>query len=282
MQREFGIHEELEVGRILSEMFDLFRADFGRYFVLFAVTEGVVSAATLAAERAYGASLAFALVATGLLALVLGSVAQGTAIRMASDKIQTGRTDLGQAVRFAFSRLIRIWIVSFVVGVVVLLGVIALVVPGIILAIMFSMALPALLLENRTLGGSLNRSRELVSHRWGKTFVTFIVVGLVVLVASVVVDTIAAAFGFVGPVVTGLLSGFYQPLLPIVVTVYYYSNAARLGPHPAQPSEPIIQPPPPVDLATTGRPGAKFCFHCGAQMNSSAVFCPKCGMRQPA
>ncbi len=122
---------------------------------------------------------------------------------------------------------------SVVVGIIVVLGFIALVVPGIILAIMFSLAFPVLLIENKGVLDSMRRSRELVGHRWLKTFGVYLILGIIVAVASFIVGAISRPFGVASPVVNGLLSALYQPLFPILLAVYYYSSLARTTPLPA-------------------------------------------------
>ncbi len=136
---------------------------------------------------------------------------------------------------------------------------------------MFSLALPVLLIENKGVTESMGRSRVLVGQRWLKTFATFLVLGIIVIIASVIIGAISGLFGIVSPVVNGILSAFYQPLFPILLAVYYYSNLAR-----------ISQPPPSpmwTGPTTTAPPGVKLCPTCGTQNVSSATFCTKCGSR---
>ena len=114
----------------------------------------------------------------------------------------------------------------------------------------------------------------LVGGRWGKAFATFFVVGIIVVVASAVVGAISGPFGIAGPVVSGVLSALYQPLFPILLVVFYYSNLART----AQPTAGPI----PSTPATAAQAGMKFCPSCGTHMASSATFCANCGAKQPA
>jgi len=72
-------------------------------------------------------------------------------------------------------------------------------------------------------------------------------------------------------VVNGLLSAFYQPLFPILLTVYYYSNLARITPLPADQVQ--------TAQTTTAQAGMKFCPTCGTQLVSSATSCFQCGAR---
>ena len=156
-------------------------------------------------------------------------------------------------------------------GIIVVLGIIALIIPGIILAIMYSLALPVLLIEKKGVFESMSRSRQLVSHRWGKTFGTFLVLGIIVIIASLIFGAITGPFGIAGTVVNGILSALYQPLFPILLVVYYYSNIARTSPPPTSQM--------PMGPTTTLQVGTKLCPSCGTLNASAAAFCTKCGAK---
>ena len=292
MQPEQGINRELGLGETISKTLQLFRRGFAKYFVLYAVVGVIVQVATTLAQQAFvlptlpmnptpqQASNFFAAV-FGAIFLLIGvifvvniifsTIAQGSAIMLASEQITKGEASLGASIRLAVSKLLSIWAVSIIVGIIVVLGIIALIVPGIILAIMYSLALPVLLIEKKGVFESMSKSRQLVSHRWGKTFGTFLVLGIIVIIAGLIFSEITAPFGIVGTVVNGILSALYQPLFPILLAVYYYSNLAR-----------ISQPPPgvmPMGPTTTFQAGVKFCPTCGAQNASSATFCTTCGAK---
>ncbi len=292
MQPEQGIGRELGLGEVISKTFEVYRRDFSKYFVLFAVVGVIVQVATTLAQQAFVLPILpvnptpqqfssyfsalfgalFLLIAVIFVVnIVFSTIAEGSAVKMASEQITKGQVVLGASIRFAVSRLLSIWALSIIVGIIVFLGVIALIVPGIILAIMFSLALPVLLIENKGVMESMGRSRQLVSHRWAKTFGTFLVLGIIVLVASLIFSAITAPLGIIGPVVNGILSALYQPLFPILMAVYYYSNLAR-----------ISQPPPgqmPMGPPATFQAGMKLCPTCGTPNVSSATFCIRCGAR---
>src|SRR6266571_2826650 len=292
MQPEQGIGRELSLGEVISKTFEVYRRDFAKYFVLFAVVGVIVQVVTTLAQQAFVLPILpvnptpqqfstwfsalfaafFLLIAVIFVVnIVFSTIAEGSAVKLASEQITKGQVNLGASVRFAVSRLLSIWALSIVVGVIVFLGFIALIVPGIILAIMFSLAFPVLLIENKGVLESMGRSRELVSHRWLKTFATFLVLAIVTIVASAIVSAISGLVGVAGPVVDGLLSAFYQPLFPILLTVYYYSNLARITPLPADRM--------PTGPTTMAQAGMKFCPTCGTQLISSATFCFQCGAR---
>jgi hypothetical protein len=214
---------------------------------------------------------------SAILALVFYPLSEGGAIKLASEEIVTGQTDLVASVRFAISRMVWIWAVSIVVGIIVFCGLIALIVPGIILAIMFSLVLQVVMIE-RAGFESLGRSRKLVSQRWLKTFALLIVFGIIFAIASIIVSAISGLFGVANTIVSSILSDFYLPLFPIALTVYYYSNAARIGsPQLAQaPTAPTQQPTFQSD-ASAGLSPTRFCASCGSPLQADSKFCRNCG-----
>ena len=295
MSSEQAIARELTIGEVISKTFDFYRRDFVKYLVIFLIVEAIIGVLTTLATRAVVLpplpptataqatlnwlpgflSALFLLIALSvIISLVVGPVATGSAIKMASQEIEKGQADLGASVRFTLSKLVWLWLLSIIVGVIIVLGFIALIVPGIILAIMFSLAIPALLIENIGVLPTMGRSRKLVDHRWGKSFALFLVLGIILLIAGVIASLISAPFGSASSIVSSLLSAFYAPLAPIALTIYYYSNVARLA--PPQMSQAPTSP------AGAVQPGTKFCPHCGTQMASWAAFCPKCGAQQAA
>jgi hypothetical protein len=293
---EQGIKRELSLGEVFSKTFDLYWQGFTKYFVLFLLVEAIIGVVTATAQHAFilpmnilpsnptpqqvfdwlrvffGALIPL-VAAIGAVNIVFFPIAQGGAIKLASEQIEKGQAELGASIRFAALNLPWIWALNILVGVIVILGFIALIIPGIILAIMFSLVLPVLLIENKGVLGSMGKSRELVGHRWLKTFATFLVLVIIVIICSAIVSAVSGHFGFASPVVNALLSAFYQPLSPILAVVYYYSNLARITPAPTgQPLAPT----------TSAQPGTRFCINCGAQLASNATFCPNCGAKQSA
>ncbi len=292
-QPEQGISRELGLGENISKTFEVYRRGFAKYFVLFAVVGVIVQVVTTLAQQAivlptlpvnptsqqvsnwFATLFAAFFLLIGVIFvvnIVFSAIAEGSAIKLASEQITKGQASLGASIRFAVSMLLSIWALSLIVGIIVILGFIALIVPGIILAIMFSLALPVLLIENKGVTESMRRSRRLVSHRWAKTFGTFLVLGIIIIIASLIFSAITAPLGIIlGPITNGILSAFYQPLFPILMVVYYYSNLARTA-----------TPPPgqmPMGPTTTFQGGMKFCPNCGTQLPSSTTLCTSCGSK---
>lgn len=284
-----GISRELNLGEVVSKTFELYRRNFAKYFVLYLVVEAVIGVISTLAYNAFilptlpvdataqqianwflgfAGTLAELVVAVGVVSLVFGTIAFGGTVKMASEEVENRSIDLSGAVRFAATKLLWMWVLGLLLGIIIVLGFIAVVVPGIILAIMFSLAFQALLIEGAGITGSMSRSRELVGHRWLKTFATFLVFLIIIGIASGVVNAISAPFGDASRLVSSVLSAFYQPILPVATTIYFYSNRARIS--PVQPGQAVMP-----------GPGMKFCTNCGTQLEASATFCSKCGAKQP-
>src|SRR5207244_3320480 len=159
MQPEQGIGRELGLGEAISKTFEVYRRDFSKYFVLFAVVGVIVQVVTTLAQQAFVlpnppvnptpqqysswfpaifAALFLLIAVIFIVNIVFSTIAEGSAIKLASEQITKRQANLGASIRFAVSRLLSIWALSIIVGIIVVLGFIALIVPGIILAIMFS------------------------------------------------------------------------------------------------------------------------------------------------
>ena len=288
-----GITRELSLGELVSKTFELYRRDFSKYLTLFVVVEAMIGVLTTLVRRAivlpatlpagatpqqvlnwlpgfFGAVIAL-ITLTAILSLVFYPISIGGAVKMASEEITTGKADLAASVRFAASRIVWLWVVGIVVGIIVIVGLIALLVPGIILSIMFSLVFPVLIIEG-TGFESMGRSRKLVSQRWLKTLALVVLFGIIVGIASAVVSAVSGPLGIASTIVTSVLSAFYLPLIPIALTVYYYSNAARIAPPQAGQAQASRTVEAPV--------GMKFCSSCGTEIGYAATFCPSCGAKQ--
>lgn len=284
------ITRELSLGDVISKTFQLYRSHFLNYVVLFAVVEAIMGALTTVAReyvkvpplgtgtpQQIAASLVGLLgavvevtILTAIVTLVFIPISYGGVIKMASQEIETGVVNMMSAVRSAVSRLLWIWVVGIIVGIIVSLGTLAFVVPGIILSIMFSLIFPIIIIEKSGLQ-SMGRSRQLVSQRWLKTFALFIVFGLIVGILAGIIGAITAFLGVASTIVSDVLSALYLPLIPIMLTVYYYSNVARISAS--------LTGPPPVAPPLTDQTNMMYCPNCGTQLASGSLYCPSCGTK---
>jgi hypothetical protein len=157
----------------------------------------------------------------------ISSVSNGTGVGLASDMIEKESSSLGTSLRLVVSRIRQVLYVTIVTGVLISLGYIFFL-PGLIFDIIFFLAVPVVLLENVDAITGIRRSQQLVSKRWGKTFVLFLILGLI---SAIPTYAITFAFPLLNPdgiLVLSVVGGFLAPLSIISSTTYYYSNKARV------------------------------------------------------
>ena len=231
----------MQADEVLREAWALYKAHF-RHFLSIALAFYVLLAA-------------FATLLTILLG-PLGALAAGfvglagvfwvqAALVTAVEDVRDGRADLGvrqtiAQVRPHLNRLsfaaIGMLILMLVVSVLIGLGLLLFVIPGIALLVAFviflvrwSLLVPVLILEGKTVFGALDRSQQLVEGRtWPalKVIVGTLAVGLVVAIAVALVlspfpDWVESLGGVVASAITA-------PFVAVAWTLMYY----RLRPHP--------------------------------------------------
>jgi hypothetical protein len=161
---------------------------------------------------------------------IITNIAAGIAAKYTADVIEKDDADLKTSLNYTTAKLLPLLTVSIITLILIILGLIAFVIPGIILTIMFSLTIPTIIIENTGILRSLKRSRLLVSHRWLKTFGLLLLLYTIIITASVLVSIISLPFGEVSTLISSILSAFILPILPIGLTIHYYSMIARTTP----------------------------------------------------
>lgn len=246
------------MGEILGQTLNLYFSRFLLFFIpflaagfltgawgqivslMFPVPTSLEPTVPLDVPLSYLFSLLGALVANLSLSLFVGwiinTIARGMAVKAASDILERRSVDLSEVLNFTISRLPSLLGAGIVTGILIVVGLIALVVPGIILAIMFSLFLPVIIIEREGSLESLSRSRRLVRGRWLKTFGLLLVIYIIIFVADLIFDWIGSVFSPVDWIVSSVLGALVSPILPIAMTLYYYSMVAKEQPPSLPPS----------------------------------------------
>ena len=283
---------ELSVGEILSQSFSLYSVRFIDFFIPF-LFAGLVTGITNMMVNTYfslpqlpvdytspeqllpwlGRFIVAVIVMAALIGIVgwiVSTIVNGVAIKYSSDLLKKGDANLFESFNFAVTRLVSLLAVGIITGVLIIIGLICLIVPGIIIAIMFALVTPVIMIERVGALESLGRSRRLVSNRWGKTFVVFLLIVIIFVIIYAFANTIFGPLGPASSIITSLIMTLIQPVLPIALTFLYYSmtvKEAQLAPPP------LAVPPAPAPTTTPLR----FCSQCGHQIPPEAKFCPRCG-----
>ena len=141
-------------------------------------------------------SLAGALVSTVLVAVLTGML-----IVVVTEDVVGRRADFGLVWRKARSRIWRLVGLSLVIGVLQFVGLLLCLAPGIWLWGIWAVAVPALMIENRGIGGALGRSRQLVGGMfwrvWGIRALGYLIAGAI----SAAIGLLFGLIGWRSPVV---------------------------------------------------------------------------------
>lgn len=247
---------ELSVGEILIQTFNLYSRNFVQYLIPFLAAGIVIGLVTIFVRSAvvipiapvhatsqqllawfptYLIATAASVFLSGIVGWIANGITTGVTIKFTSDVLEKGQANLQTSFNFTLTRILSLLAAIVVTGVLIVLGFVALVVPGLILALMFSLVYPVIMLEGAGVLGSLSRSRFLVSNRWLKTLVLFLLLGIIVAIVSGVAGLIASPFGIFSPLISGILTAFITPIIAIAMTLYYYSMKARTLPPPPPP-----------------------------------------------
>jgi hypothetical protein len=231
----------MEARAVLSEAWAIYRAHF-RHFV-------AISLAFYVLLAAFAVVLVLLLGPFGAIAAAFAALAgvfwvQGALVTAVED-VRDGRVDLSvretiAGIRPHLNRLsfaaIGMLILLIIVAVLIALGFALFVVPGIALLIAFliflvrwSLLVPVLVLEDRTVFGALDRSQELVKGRTWAALRVILGTLLVSVVAAILIGLVLSPFpDWVAALGDSLASALVAPFVAVAWTLMYY----RLRPHP--------------------------------------------------
>jgi hypothetical protein len=118
-----------------------------------------------------------------------------------------------------------------------LVGTLLLIVPGIVLVLAWSVAMPALVLEDRSVFSAFTRSAELTRHKRWSIFLLYFLVTLVFVVVELVLFSLFGGFqGLLSPqpsmvasVLSGLLSVITVPFAAVLTTSLFNQLRGKTG-----------------------------------------------------
>ena len=178
----------------------------------------------------YFAAVLTLTILTGIIGWIISQITQGISVKFTADTLEKGQANLQTSFNYTITKLLSLLAVSLITGILIVVGLIALIIPGIILAIMFSLVVPTIIIENAGALESLSRSRRLVSGRWLKTFGLLLLLYVIIGIVTALVSVISWPFSIASTLVSSILAAFIQPILPIGLTLYYYSMMTRTIP----------------------------------------------------
>jgi hypothetical protein len=243
----------LGVGEILDAGIKVYRNKFGTMLKAVAVVVVPVqvlnvliqlslpdSGTTTAGTTSDGSGWAgvAALILILLITVVSATLAEAACLKAVSDAYLGTDTDWRGSLRFGFQRLGSLLWLTLIHGALLLLAFAACIVPGIWLYAAWSVAVPALLLEDARGFRALNRSFNLVRGRWWPTAGTLLLANLLATAVAFGFSVIALPLVFAGDdndfvvdlangVLGGIASVLTIPFVAAVIAVIYFDLRVR-------------------------------------------------------
>lgn len=236
---------QMQVGAIVSEAWNLYRAQAANLWTLVAVIVIPVQALAVIIERlvlAGGHSFVFngtiyttdstALVSLTVIvfSVLAGLVTTGAVSKCLLDAYTGHPTDWRHSLRIAANKLGPLLWLAILAEVLLAIAFILLVIPGIYLMVCWALALPVLMFEGIGGYGALRRSRELISGYWWTAFGALLV-GLVAIVVfyvvlGLIINAIANSSGHISVIL--VLGGISRIIAGIVTYPVFAAIAAVL------------------------------------------------------
>jgi hypothetical protein len=242
----------MSVGGILGESWRLYTKFFTRFFLVALIVFGIVNLlnAGLGAALGSGAGIALLLALITTVVSIVGTFwLQGTLV-YAVDDVRDGRIDssiqeLFERVRPYLGILIGAGLLA---GLGIALGFVLLIVPGLILLTWWCLITPVIVLEQKRVGESFSRSRELVrGHGW----TVFGIVIISVILIGITSGVIQGIFSFLPPfwrywIGGSIANSVADPFLAVALTLTYFELRGSAAPAEPEP-EPAPADPTPAD-----------------------------------
>lgn len=231
------------IGEILSTAFDIYKANASNLLLIVAVvvvpltfisafiggvvfapeTEEVLGQPGVTIDtRTAGAGIIVALV-TAVIGVIISAVLQAAIMRGAAQGSIGDPVDIDASYKWGFARFGSVILISLLVGLAVAGGLILLIIPGLIFAVMFSVAIPALVVENLRGTDAMSRSWNLVKgHFWHAvgviilaTIITAVVGGIVGAIGGAISDNwfVAWIFQAIAQIITAPFAALVSVLL---------------------------------------------------------------------
>jgi hypothetical protein len=204
----------LDIGGVFSRTGDIYKQAFGTVWVVALILlVPMVILNAIAADSGWFLNM----IATVWLA--------GAVVKIVEDVEADGVVDasVGELFGLVAPRLFSLFLLSLVVGILVVIGFIFFIIPGIILTLMWIVSTPSMMVEDKGVFDSMSRSSELTKENRMR----ILGVGILLIVAYIVVALIIALLAAITPIL-GIIGGIallvaVYPYLAIIVSVLYFN-----------------------------------------------------------
>ena len=210
----------LDIGGVFSRTGDIYKQAFGTVWIV-----ALILMIPVVIFNAFSDIGWFMNLIAGVVQIIATVWLAGTMVKIVEDVEADGVVDasVGELFGLVAPRLLALFLLSIVVGVLVWIGLLFFIVPGVILALMWIVSTPAMMVENKGVFESMSRSSELTKNNRMR----ILGVGLLLLVAYLVLALIIILLAAITPVLAiiggiAVLVAVY-PYLAIIVSVLYFN-----------------------------------------------------------
>lgn len=228
----------------------------------------------------YGAHIIAVLCVLFLISWIMMNLGNSIIIKSVSNILEGRKAGIKNSSTLSLHLFSRVLAVSLITGVLMALGFILLIFPGVIMAVIFSLAVPAVVLENLRVFDGLRKSKELTDKMWIKTFTLLFAFFIIFILANLLTEVLALSLSrfyqqiWIKKIFRIIFFSLVEPIYPIGLTLFYYLLKKQKGmPVLTEAREEVYEMLPPP------HPEIKFCYYCGQVLPYDAIYCPNCGRR---
>lgn len=184
----------LDIGKVLTDGLGVVGRNFGPFFLMALLLEGVPSALLAYAQLMVRLNPVFAVFGVvGFVAcMVTVPMMQGALVFGSVGELEGRPVSMNDCLAAGRKHWLRLLGLDLLVGLGVVIGMILLIVPGVLLALRWSVSVPELVIEERGIQESMGRSAALTQNRRWSIFL----LGLVLLAAMFVLQIALTIVGF--------------------------------------------------------------------------------------
>ncbi len=212
-----------------------------------------------------------------IIELILAVIVSGAYPTMVKAALEGQPVPLTGALGHAARKFFVLVAAGTIVGLATLLGAIALIIPGIVIACWFAYTVPVIMIEDKGPLSGMSGSRSFARDKKWSTFLLFLAVFAVALVAGIVVIVVEVGAGsLAGSVAESVVSWPIQVWASVIFAYTYL----KYGPSstPVAPVSESLPRAPPAWL----QPTPFSCPACGVPYAAGSRFCMSCGQPLPA
>jgi glycerophosphoryl diester phosphodiesterase family protein len=237
------------IGEILSTAFDIYKEHWQGLITIVAVVvvpltliqyfltdsvfapdeQGVVfgdNTVTVSGGRSLWMSL-LVLGISALIGVLITQVLLGALTRAGAGTVVGQPVSVSESFQFGLERLGPILLVGILVALIVFGGFLLLIIPGIIFAVKLTVAIPALVVENRRGTDAISRSWNLTSGHFWHVLGTIIVAAIIAGIITGILGAIGGSNWFVRAILASIGAIITQPFTALVGIVLYLDLRVR-------------------------------------------------------